>query len=155
MVSDKLATLATEKCEAELIQKKNLRESSAKKLRVVLSSVSWDPKLTHWLHLTLLENLSADYLTCYVGILQVLRSKLPSLVDQMLSTALINNKLAALNTQVMNFVLDKPWEPVLMSNPLVPKLNVVPLIVLVPSGDAGFNIPPRLVLRFFVLTFYV
>lgn len=130
-----MARLATAKTENEAVQKKILIEGSSKKLRIILSSVAWDVKITQWLHLTLIEHLSRDYLLCYISILQVLRSKVPTLVDRMLTIPVANMKLLYLNNQIVGFVTNKPWEPVLAPiNLSTDKLPVAPVIVMVPSG---------------------
>lgn len=130
-----MSRLATAKMESEAIQKKILIEGSSKKMRIILSSVAWDTKITQWLHLTLIEHLSRDYLLCYISLLQVLRNKVPTLVDRILNIPLTNTKLLGLNNQIISFVNNKSWEPVLAPiNHSIAKLPVAPVIVLVPSG---------------------
>lgn len=141
-----MAKLATENFENEAIQKKINVEGSAKKLRIILSSVAWDVKITQWLHLTLIEHLNRDYLLCYINILQVLQSRVPSLVDRILNTPLTNSKLMALNNQILNYVVGKPWEPALNPNkPSITKTPVTPFIVMVPSGTNNYNTTSRYV----------
>ncbi len=53
----------------------------------------------------------------YLWRAQVLRGKVPTLVDRMLNTPLVNGKLSSLNTQIMNYVVEKPWEPALVKTP--------------------------------------
>jgi len=49
-----------------------------------------------------------------------------------------------LNTQIMNYVINKPWEPVLKTNILpVTKLPAQPIIIMVPSGSSNFNTSSR------------
>nr|CAH0113201.1 unnamed protein product [Daphnia galeata] len=141
LIADNMAKLATEKLENEAIQKKIHVEGSAKKLRIILSSVSWDVKITQWLHLTLIEHLNRDYLLCYINMLQVLQSRVPTLVDRILNTPLTNSKLLTLNNQILNFVVGKPWEPALKpSVPPVTKVQpVTPFIIMVPSGTNNYN----------------
>lgn len=135
-----MARLATDTWENEAIQKKIHLEGSAKKLRFILSSVAWDVKITQWLHVTLLEHLSRDYLLGYIRMLQILRSKVPTLVDRILNTPLVNTKLLALNNQIVNYVVNKPWEPALNLNlPTISKLPVTPFIIMVPSGTHSAN----------------
>jgi len=144
LVANSLSWLATENMENEAVHKKIYIEGFAKKLRIILSSVAWDVKITQWLHLTLIEHLNQEYLMCYIGILQVLRNRVPTLVDRMLNTPLTHSKLSALNTQIMNFVINKPWEPVLKNSILpVTKLSTTPMIILVPSGSSNFNTSSR------------
>lgn len=139
-----MAKLATEKMEHEAIQKKINVEGSAKKLRIILSSVAWDVKITQWLHLTLIEHLSRDYLLCYIHILQVLQNRVPTLVDRILNTPLTNNRLMTLNNQILNFVVAKPWEPALNPNvPAITKSPITPFIIMVPSGTYNYNTTSR------------
>jgi regulatory NSL complex subunit 3 len=136
-----MAKLATEKLDNEAVQKKINVEGSAKKMRLILSSVSWDVKITQWLHLTLIEHLSRDYLLCYINMLQVLQSRVPTLVDRILNTPLTNNRLLTLNNQILNIVVSKPWEPALKpSVSLTTKVQpVTPFIIMVPSGTNNYN----------------
>lgn len=139
-----MAKLATENLEQEAIQKKINVEGSAKKFRIILSSVAWDVKIIQWLHLTLIEHLSRDYLLCYISILQILQSRVPTLVDRILNTPLTNNKLLILNNQILNYVVGKPWEPVLNPNvPAITKAPVTPFIIMVPSGTNNYNTTSR------------
>ena len=139
-----MARLASEKLENEAVQKKIHVEGSSKKLRIILSSVAWDVKITQWLHLTLIEHLSRDYLLCYISILQVLRSRVPTLVDRILNTPLANSKLSSLNNQIVNFVVNKPWEPALNVVPASSsKLPVIPFIIMVSSGTNNYNSSSR------------
>lgn len=141
LVADNMARLATEQLENEAIQKKINVEGSAKKLRIILSSVAWDVKITQWLHLTLIEHLSQDYLLCYINILQVLQSRVPTLVERILNTPLTNSKLSSLNNQILNFVVGKPWEPALNPSTLANAKGppMAPLIIMVPSGTNNYN----------------
>ena len=144
LVADNMSRLATEKLENEAIQKKILIEGAAKKLRIILASVAWDLNITQWLHVTLMEQLSRDYLIRYISILQVLRSKVPALVDRILTAPLLNTKLVALNGLIINYVANKPWEPALVpTTPSVSKLPKLPFIILVPSGTSNYNAPFR------------
>ena len=143
LISFKLSKLASEDWTNEAVQKKIHSEAAAKKLRIILSSVSWDMKVSQWLHLTLIENLSRDFLMCYVSILQILRAKVPTLVDRMLNTPLASGKLSTLSTQIMNYVVEKPWEPAITNTVSQSKLPSSPFIIMVPSGTTGPNISSK------------
>lgn len=144
LIADNMARLATEKLENEAIQKKLNVEGSAKKLRIILSSVAWDVKIIQWLHLTLIEHLNRDYLLCYINILQLLQNRIPNLIERILNTPLTNTKLVGLNNQILNYLSGKPWEPALNpSNSAITKLPVVPFIVMVPSGMNSCNATTR------------
>ena len=139
LVAYKLSKLASENWSTEAIQKKIFVEGAAKKLRIILSSVAWDMKIAQWLHLTLIENANHDFLSAYIGILQVLRSKVPTLVDRMLNIPLAHSKLGSLNAKIVNFVNEKPWEPAIVHAASSCKLPVKPFVIMVPSGSINFN----------------
>ena len=144
LVADNMSRLATENLENEAIQKKIHIEGSAKKLRIILSSVAWDLKITQWLHVTLLEHLSRDYLLRYISILQVLRNKIPVLMDRILNAPLLNTKLAVINSQIVNYVANKPWEPAINTTvPSIAKLPIDPFIIMVPSGTNNYNVTSK------------
>ena len=144
LIAENMAKLATEKMENEAIQKKINVDGSAKKLRIILSSVAWDVKIIQWLHLTLIEHLNRDYLLCYISMLQVLQSRVPTLVDRILNTPLTSSKLLVLNNQILNYVVGKPWEPALNPNvTAITKSHVTPFIIMVPSGTNNYNTSSR------------
>ena len=53
--------------------------------RFFFLQVMWEAKMTQWLHTILIENLPRPYLSAYLDALQKLKSKVPTLVDKMLS----------------------------------------------------------------------
>lgn len=69
--SDHLARLACAGSCNEPILRRTLIDKSVKRVRRLMATVSWDTKLTQWLHQLLIDNLSTQYLAAYLDILQV------------------------------------------------------------------------------------
>lgn len=69
--ADHMSRLAYSGVHNEPILRRTIIEKSVKRVRKLLGSVSWDSKLTQWLHHLLLDNLSTSYLAAYLDILQV------------------------------------------------------------------------------------
>lgn len=80
---DRLGRLTYEGSWNEPVLRRNVIDKSVSRTRLVLAGVSWDTKLTQWLHGILLDYLPRSYLIAYLDILQSLRIKLPSLIDRM------------------------------------------------------------------------
>lgn len=78
--SDHLARLACAGVSNEPIIRRTVIDKSVKRVRRLMATVSWDTKLTQWLHQLLIDNLSTQYLAAYLDILQVSR------VDILLNT---------------------------------------------------------------------
>lgn len=71
--ADHLARLSYSGVNNEPVLRRTVVEKSVKRIRRLFATISWDPKLTQWLHNLLLENLNASYLAAYLDILQVKR----------------------------------------------------------------------------------
>ena len=124
---DRLARLTIADKQHEPVHRRMVVDKSVGRLRQALAGVSWDPRLTQWLHVMMMENLPPSYLAAYVDILQTLKAKLPNLVDKMVFGRPLN-----INQELLGPVLKKPWEPIVAHKNR--KLPGQPFIVVVPSG---------------------
>ncbi|XP_055636632.1 KAT8 regulatory NSL complex subunit 3 [Toxorhynchites rutilus septentrionalis] len=124
---DRLARLTIADKQHEPVHRRMVIDKSVSRIRQALASVSWDPRLTQWIHGLLMENLPPSYLASYIDILQTLKAKLPNLVDKMIFSRPLN-----INQELLGPVLKKPWEPVVAHKNR--KLPGQPFIVVVPSG---------------------
>uniref|UniRef100_A0A1Q3EYL9 Putative testis development protein prtd n=1 Tax=Culex tarsalis TaxID=7177 RepID=A0A1Q3EYL9_CULTA len=124
---DRLARLTIADKQHEPVHRRMVIDKSVARLRQALASVSWDPRLTQWIHGLLMESLPPSYLAAYIDILQTLKAKLPNLVDKMIFGRPLN-----INQDLLTPVLKKPWEPVVAHKNR--KLPGQPYIVVVPSG---------------------
>lgn len=124
---DRLARLTIADKQHEPVHRRMVIDKSVGRLRQALSSVTWDPRLTQWIHGLLVESLPPSYLAAYIDILQTLKAKLPVLVDKMIFGRPIN-----MHQELLGPVLKKPWEPIVAHKNR--KLPGQPYIVVVPSG---------------------
>ncbi|KAF4522007.1 hypothetical protein B566_EDAN010856 [Ephemera danica] len=85
-----LARLALIGRSDESLKRRLAVDKCARRLRRAMASVTWDLRLTHWLHATLQEHMPTPLLAIYLEVLQTLRVKVPSLVDQMLTLSTYN-----------------------------------------------------------------
>uniref|UniRef100_A0A336MPE2 CSON004754 protein n=1 Tax=Culicoides sonorensis TaxID=179676 RepID=A0A336MPE2_CULSO len=126
---DRLARLAISGRNHEAIHRRTIIDKSVGRLRKAFASVSWDTKLTQWIHNLLLDNLPSSYLAIYMDMLQTLKSKVPSLTDR-----IIFGRPGNINQDLVGYILKKPWEPqVAYKNR---KLPHDPFIVVVPSAPS-------------------
>ncbi|KAK7081582.1 KAT8 regulatory NSL complex subunit 3, partial [Halocaridina rubra] len=146
--ADRLSRLALKDTHNEPVTRRAQVDKTSAKFRKALASVNWDPKLTQWLHSTLLQHLSLSYLAAYLDILQTLKSKIPTLVDKMVA---LSNSQRGASVEALNLLLKRPWDPAVPSlNQHKPrKLEGSVIVVQVPSGPPS-SIPqaPRRI-RFF------
>ena len=103
---DHLARLAHKDRQHEPILRRAVIDKSAQRMRKSLSKVSWEPRLTQWLHGLLMDSLPPSYMASYLDILQTLKSKIPTLVDKMMFGRPIN-----VNSDILGPVMKKYWEP--------------------------------------------
>ncbi|XP_068235306.1 KAT8 regulatory NSL complex subunit 3-like isoform X2 [Palaemon carinicauda] len=146
--ADRLSRLALKNTHNEPVSRRAQVDKTSAKFRKVLGQVNWDPKLTQWLHSTLLQHLSLSYLAAYLDILQTLKSKIPTLIDKMVA---LSSSQRGASVEALNLLLKRPWDPAVPSlNQHKPrKLEGSIIVVQVPSGPPS-SIPqaPRRI-RFF------
>ncbi|KAG8035465.1 hypothetical protein G9C98_006911 [Cotesia typhae] len=143
--SERLHRLTKVNNKMELVYRRTSTDSSAKKFREVMATISWDYRILQWLHGLLVDNLSREALIIYLDILQTLRAKVPQLVDRM--TAPIANaivKPGSIPLETLNALIKRTWDPVAtcLNNIRPKKLPGNPILVVVPSG-IGSCISPR------------
>lgn len=92
----------------EGVQRKTLVDKSADRMRKILAAAAWDTNVVQWIHGLLMEYLPPSYLSAYLDIMQVLKSKLPSLVDKMIFW-----KPGNVNQELLAPILKRPWHPAL------------------------------------------
>ena len=138
--ADRLARLAQAGIANEPIQRRLVVDKTAKRVRQILASVSWDPKATQWLHKTLVENLPKHYLISYVDVLQRLKSKVPVLIEKMTSVKTPGSEThgGEIAREGMRILLKRPWDPAMtfINQHKLKKLPKNPIIVLTPSGPS-------------------
>ncbi|KAF2880713.1 hypothetical protein ILUMI_25455 [Ignelater luminosus] len=140
--SDHLARLASSNVHHEPILRRTIIDKSVKRVRQLFATISWDSRLTQWLHQLLIDHLSTSYLAAYLDILQTLKAKLPTFVDKMMYGPNSNNRVGITSNESLFHLLKRPWDPYAshLSQNKPRKLPGNPVIVVVPSTPAVSNI---------------
>uniref|UniRef100_A0A1L8DJT7 Putative kat8 regulatory nsl complex subunit 3 isoform x2 n=1 Tax=Nyssomyia neivai TaxID=330878 RepID=A0A1L8DJT7_9DIPT len=126
---DRLARLARKSREHESVFRRADIDKSCQRMRQALAAVSWDSRLTQWLHGVLMEYLPPCYMSLYLDILQTLKAKLPAMVDKMIFGR-TNHGMH----EIMGPVMKEPWEPKI--NHKNRKLPNQPIIIILPNGPS-------------------
>lgn len=133
---DQLARLAIKDSPNECLRRRAIIEKSVARMRQALASVHWEARLTQWIHGLLLTYLSPKYMISYIDILQLLKLKVPTLVDKMLFGRPID-----FNQTYLNAILKRPWEPTITSkSSTLPRQSI---IIIVPSSPCPFVVGSR------------
>ncbi|KAJ8914989.1 hypothetical protein NQ315_002513 [Exocentrus adspersus] len=131
-----LSKLAQIDVHNEPLIRRTVIDKAVQRVRRLLATISWDPKIVQWLHQILLDNLGPSYLGAYLDILQTLKSKLPTFVDKMMYAPNSSLRTGPLSNASLHPLLESTWDPVASSllQDKPKKLPSNPVIVLVPSA---------------------
>lgn len=124
---DHLARLANKERQHEPVLRRVVIDKAVARMRKALAKVSWEPRLTQWLHGLMMDSLPPTYMASYLDILQTLKSKVPALVDKMMFARPIST-----NQEILGPVLKKAWEPCVVHKNR--KLPGQAIIVIVPAS---------------------
>jgi hypothetical protein len=97
----------------EPIKRRLHNDRAVRQFRKALSDVNWDPKLVTWAHETLIQLLDSDLLPVYLDVLQILKSKCPVLVEQV-----VHSSLNLVGGEAFSLLLKRPWNPVIGMSPV-------------------------------------
>ncbi|XP_018566281.1 KAT8 regulatory NSL complex subunit 3 isoform X1 [Anoplophora glabripennis] len=131
-----LSKLAYTGVHNEPLLRRTVIDKAVQRVRRLLVTISWDPKIVQWLHQVLIDNLESSYLAAYLDILQTLKSKLPAFVEKMMFAPNSSLRVGALNNANLHPLLERPWDPVASSlvQDKPKKLPGNPVIILVPAA---------------------
>nr|XP_022919577.1 KAT8 regulatory NSL complex subunit 3 [Onthophagus taurus] len=133
--SDYMSRLAATGVFNEPIVRRNTIHRSVSRFRQLMCSVSWDIKLTQWLHILLVDHLPSTYLGIYLDILQTLKSKCPIFVDKLLFGTATSSRMGATSNESLFSLLKRPWDPVAfhLNQDKPKKLPGNPIIIVIPA----------------------
>lgn len=141
---DRLARLANADKLHEPVHRRVVIDKSVERLRKALAAISWEPKLTQWLHHLLMDSLPPLFMAIYIDIMQTLKAKVPALTDRILF-----GRPGSINQDLVSYVLRNPWQPqVAYKNR---KLPGAPFIVVVPSAPVYDSKPNSRMQQWFTL----
>lgn len=81
--SHRLSTLSLVGCVNEVVQERSLLEKTASRFRYLFAGTAlWDPSLLNWIRMTLSEHVCGAYLNVYHEAVQLLRIKVPTLIEK-------------------------------------------------------------------------
>ena len=109
--ADRLGRLTLQGHPQEAIQRRLLTDKTSKRVRQKLATIMWDTKTTQWLHNTLTDVLPKPYIASYLDVLQTLKSKIPMLIDKMISAKVHNHPLGVVSNEGLRILLKRPWDP--------------------------------------------
>ena len=109
--ADRLSRLTMKGHRNEAVQRRIASDKTAKRIRQKLAGIMWDTKMTQWLHNTLTDVLPKPYLAAYLDGLQTLKSKVPMLIDKMMSAKVHNHSLGVVSNEGLRLLLKRPWDP--------------------------------------------
>ncbi|CAG7819388.1 unnamed protein product [Allacma fusca] len=118
-------------------------DKTTQAVRTLLTQFAWETKLIQWLHGVLMDNLSLEYLGYYLDILQTLKSKVPTLVEKMITASASGGKCnRATNVEALNLLLKRPWDPyaTAIHTSKLKKPTVSAVFVVVPPGPPNGNV---------------
>lgn len=132
--ADRLARLAYKGNANEPVLRRLAVDRTARRLRRIMGSFSWDMKLLHWLHQLLMEKASTSYLAAYLDALQALRAQIPQLIDKLVARSTVPGRAAG--PDALGMLLRRPWDPVapFLSQHKPKRLPCSPLLVVCPGG---------------------
>lgn len=132
--ADQLARLAYKGNANEPVLRRLAVDRTARRLRRIMGSFSWNMKLLHWLHQLLMERASTSYLAAYLDALQALRAQIPQLIDKLVARSTVPGRAAG--PDALSMLLRRPWDPVapFLSQHKPKRLPCSPLLVVCPGG---------------------
>jgi hypothetical protein len=133
---DHLARLTCQQAVHEPIKRRLHNDRAVRQFRKALSDVNWDPKLVTWAHETLIQLLDSDLLPVYLDVLQILKSKCPVLVEQV-----VHSSLNLVGGEAFSLLLKRPWNPVVGMSPVDRQVHFEspPVFVTLPYSSVGLG----------------